>query len=147
MSEREGKLGIWKSMVPLHTIFHPTTETFSALWTELGGSFQEFAHHYAADLERYGHSPAEYLPKPNVPANILNISITLWQHFSAFELSIAGEAEYLLPIFTIGQFIEQAGRVTLPLAVHANHAACDGWHIAQFYALLQRELDGLALQV
>ncbi|CAM3672471.1 hypothetical protein DEFR109230_07985 [Deinococcus frigens] len=132
--------GIWDGVLPLYTVFHPETETFSALWTELGDDFGGFLSNYHADAQGYG-SLLEYLPKPGAPPHVLNISVAPWLGFSAFELKIQDGADSLLPIFTVGQYQESAGRLLMPVAVHANHAACDGFHIAQFYRELQRELD------
>lgn len=43
-----------------------------------------------------------------------------------------------MPIFTVGRYEESGGRLRMPVAVRANHAA---FHVAQFYQELQRELD------
>ncbi|CAM3316496.1 hypothetical protein DESA109040_07895 [Deinococcus saxicola] len=136
-----GQPGVWDSVLPLYTVFHPETETFSALWTELGSSFDGFLDNHRADAQNFGSSQ-DYLPRPNTPPNALNISVAPWLGFSAFGLNIHNGADYLLPVFTVGQYQESAGRLLMPVAVRANHAACDGFHIAQFYQELQRELDG-----
>lgn len=132
--------GVWDRVLPLYTVFHPETETFSALWTELGDSFGRFLANYHADAQEYGSNP-DYLPKPDAPPNALNISVAPWLGFSAFELNLQDGADYLLPIFTVGRYEESAGRLLIPVALRANHAACDGFHIAQFYQELQRELN------
>ncbi|GGL71823.1 chloramphenicol acetyltransferase CAT [Deinococcus aerolatus] len=137
--------GIWDSVLPLYTVVHPETETFSALWTELGSSLGEFLEHHHADAQHYGPLP-DYLPKPGTPPNALNISVTPWLGFSAFELNIQDAADYLLPVVTVGRYERSAGRLRMPVALRANHAACDGIHIAQFYQELQRELDAFMPQ-
>lgn len=136
----EHQPGVWDSVLPLYTVFHPETETFSALWTELGSRFGEFLGNHHADAQHYG-GLADYLPKPGTPPNAVNISIAPWLGFSAFELDIGEGADYLLPIFTVGRYEESAGRLRMPVALRASHAACDGFHVAQFYQELQRELD------
>ncbi|MDV6375100.1 CatA-like O-acetyltransferase [Deinococcus arenicola] len=142
MGLRDGEQpGIWDRLLPLYTVFYPETETFSALWTELGDSFDGFLENHRADGQEYGSRP-DYLPKPDAPPNLINISVAPWLGFSAFELNIQDGADYLLPVFTVGKYAESAGRLLMPVAVRANHAACDGFHIAQFYQELQRELDG-----
>lgn len=136
----DGQPGVWDSVLPLYTVFHSGTETFSALWTELGGDFDEFLKNHRADAQEYGPS-SDYLPKAGRPQGALNISVAPWLSFRAFELSIADGADDLLPIFTVGRYEESGGRLRMPVAVRANHAACDGFHVAQFYQELQRELD------
>ncbi|WP_268237178.1 CatA-like O-acetyltransferase [Deinococcus wulumuqiensis] len=81
---------------------------------------------------------AAFFPKGPAPAHAVNLSIAPWLDFSAFNLDYG--RDYLLPVFTAGRFTEEAGRVTLPLAVQANHAACDGWHVAEFFRVLDEEL-------
>ncbi|WP_162178692.1 CatA-like O-acetyltransferase [Deinococcus marmoris] len=114
--------------------------TGNSWWTELGGDFADFVDNHRADAQNFGSSQ-DYLPKPNTPPNALNISVAPWLGFSAFELNIQNGADYLLPIFTVGRYEESGGRLRMPVALRANHAACDGFHIAQFYQELQRELN------
>lgn len=65
-----------------------------------------------------------------------------WTTFEGFNLNLRHGYDYLLPIFTMGRFFEQDGRVLLPLAVQVNHAVCDGFHVCRFINELQSALDG-----
>ena len=138
MAEEGGAPGYWSEICPAYTVFHPATETFSVLWTEYSPDFGAFLARYQADVQRYGDAPA-FFPKGPPPPHALNISIAPWLDFSAFNLDYG--RDYLLPVFTAGRFSEEAGQVTLPLAVQANHAACDGWHVAEFFKVLAEELE------
>ena len=71
-----------------------------------------------------------YQPQTDVPENVLNISSIPWVEFTAFNLNMP--SDYLLPILTIGKYIEQDGRTLMPLAVQVHHAVCDGYHLGQF---------------
>ncbi|WP_448006911.1 CatA-like O-acetyltransferase [Agromyces bauzanensis] len=42
-----------------------------------------------------------------------------------------GGTRHLLPIFTIGRYVERDGRTLMPLAVQIHHAAADGFHTAR----------------
>jgi chloramphenicol O-acetyltransferase type A len=44
---------------------------------------------------------------------------------------------YLLPIFTIGKFIEQGEKTFMPLALQVHHSVCDGFHTGRFVNALQ----------
>ena len=44
------------------------------------------------------------------------------------------------PRITWGKIFEQNGRTLIPVLVQCNHALCDGRHLAEFYAALDREL-------
>ena len=138
MIEQGGVPGYWDEVCPAYTVFHPSTETFSVLWTDYTPDFADFLTQYQADVERYGDDSA-FFPKGPAPAHTVNLSIAPWLDFSAFNLDYG--RDYLLPVFTAGRFSEEAGRVTLPLAVQANHAACDGWHVAEFFKVLAEELE------
>ncbi len=143
MTLQGGQPGVWDRILPAYTVFRPESETFAVLWTELADSFPAFLAAFQADQAAFAASPG-FQPKGPAgpaPAGAINISIVPWLGLSAFELSFAGEDEYLLPVFTAGRYQERAGRLWLPLAVKVNHAACDGWHVAQFYQELQGRLD------
>ena len=141
MTLQNGQPGCWEKVIPTYTVFRPESETFAVLWTELGDSFPEFLSRFQADTQAQAKAP-DFYPKGPPPAHAVNISIVPWLGFTGFQLTFAGEENYLLPVFTAGQYRERAGRLWLPLSVRANHAACDGWHIAQFYAEVQRQIDG-----
>lgn len=74
-----------------------------------------------------------------MPANVFDISSLPWTSFTGFTLNMRGGWNHLLPIFTLGQYREVAGRMKLPLAVQIHHAAADGFHTAR----LIKELEEL----
>ncbi len=45
-----------------------------------------------------------------------------------------------IPIVTIGKFHESGGRVTAPIALQVHHSLADGYHMGQFYTLLEENL-------
>jgi chloramphenicol O-acetyltransferase type A len=49
----------------------------------------------------------------------------------------------ILPIFTIGKYFEQNGKIWLPIAIQVHHAICDGFHIARFVNELQEAMNTL----
>ena len=63
-----------------------------------------------------------------------------WLSFTGFHLNRSGSGKYLLPIFTMGKFVEREGRRLLPLAVQVHHAACDGYHVGKFVECLQEKI-------
>lgn len=66
-----------------------------------------------------------------------------WLHFSSFDLNLKQGYDYLMPIFTMGKYIEENGKTILPFSVLAHHAVCDGWHVSKFINELQQEIDNL----
>lgn len=57
------------------------------------------------------------------------MSMVPWASFEAFHLNLQKGYDYLPPIFTMGRFHEEGGKVLLPLAVQVHHAVCDGFHL------------------
>lgn len=141
MALREGELVLYSSMEPCYTVFHPETETFSNIWTEYAPDYGEFLRRYNADLERYGSSTA-FMAKPGVPENSFTVSMIPWAGFDGFNLNTA-DFKYLIPIFTLGRYREEAWRCLLPIAVQVHHAVCDGYHICTFINDLQEQINSL----
>ena len=49
--------------------------------------------------------------------------------------------DHLAPIFTLGRYLDRAGRTMLPVSVQVHHAAADGFHTARLVNELQGMLD------
>lgn len=47
------------------------------------------------------------------------------------------------PRIVFGKFIREGERTLMPLAIQANHALVDGWHIGQFYQKFQELADSI----
>ena len=136
-------LGIYDQMHPAYTIFNKEGKNFSGIWTEYSEDYQTFLRAYEADTEMYANATS-YLPKPDRPGNTFDVSMIPWFSFTSFDINVFGEGTYLLPIFTLGKFFEANGRRMLPLAIQVHHAVCDGYHVGQFVAMLQSEIDFFA---
>ena len=120
-------------------IFNEERKNFSSVWTPFDPDYQTFLRRYLADVERYKTSP-HYRPKPGAPENCFDVSMVPWLSFTGFHLNLYGSGKYLLPIFTMGKFVEREGRRLLPLAVQVHHAACDGYHVGKFVERLQEKI-------
>jgi chloramphenicol O-acetyltransferase type A len=123
------RLGYWERASPLYTVLSPDTKTFSGIWTPYDENFASFYRACIADIDRYGNGA--FMPQADQPANLINISSIPWLDFTAFNLNLTPN-DYLLPIFTIGKYIERDGTTQMPLAIQVHHAVCDGYHLGQF---------------
>ena len=135
-----GELGTYDEMIPSYTIFHEDTETFSNLWTEYMPNIEEFSRAYENDIQRYGSNHG-MIGKPDVPENVFNVSMIPWSTFDGFNLNLQKGYDYLIPIFTMGKYYEEDGKILLPLAVQVHHAVCDGFHICRFVNELQELIN------
>ena len=138
---RAGQLGIYDRLHPCYTVFHPETETFSNLWTEYDSDYETFCASYRRDIAEYAKRPGME-GKPGAPENTFPVSMLPWASFEGFNLNLQKGYDFLLPIFTMGRFREERGKVLLPLAIQVHHAVCDGFHLCRFVNELQERLEG-----
>lgn len=136
----KGELGIYSEMIPCYTIFHKETETFSNLWTEYTSDFENFCMAYEDDMLEFGAQKG-MTGKPNMPQNCFTVSMIPWTTFDGFHLNLQKGYDYLLPIFTMGKYYEENGRIILPFAIQVHHAVCDGFHACRFVNELQELLN------
>lgn len=132
----EGQLGYWEKLEPLYTIFNEQSESFSNLWTETTSSFECFYKNFESDLNQYS-TLGGIFPKTPIPENTIPISMIPWSTFSAFNLNINNNSNFLLPIVTAGKFYLKKDTTYLPVSLQVHHAVCDGYHAALFMNQLQ----------
>lgn len=137
----DGEVVLFADMQPCYTVFHKETETFSNLWTEYSDDYDVFCSNYEEDIHLFGNVEG-FIAKPNIPANSFTVSMIPWTTFEGFNLNLK-DFNYLLPIFTIGKYIEENGKIWLPLAVQVHHAVCDGFHTCRFINDVQSTIDAL----
>lgn len=146
MGYADNQIGMFDRIEPAYTIFHADTETYATLWTEYNADFKTFYDNCTSDIDTYKDERTldEYLfAKPNAPANSFVITAIPWTSFTGFSHRMDNGSKYLAPWFTIGKYFEQEEKTLLPLAVHVNHAVCDGFHVSRFLNELQSLVDSL----
>ena len=135
-----GELGVYSEMLPCYTVFHKDTETFSNLWTEYKPNLEDFCVAYENDLLKYGEQHG-MSGKPNIPSNSFTVSMLPWTTFEGFNLNLQKGYDYLIPIFTMGNYFQEKERIILPIAIQVHHAVCDGFHVCRFINELQELID------
>nr|AYM48483.1 chloramphenicol acetyltransferase [uncultured bacterium] len=141
-----GQLGFFDKMIPCYTVFHKDTETFSTIWTEYIEDYKEFCTAYEKDGKLYG-SVHHLEAKPNTPPNVFNVSMIPWESFDGFHLNLQKGFDYLLPIFTLGKYYEENGRLLIPFAVQVHHAVCDAYHVCRLKHEVQEILNQLPAEI
>lgn len=134
------QVGVFDLLHPSYTVFNKTSQTFTNIWTSYEVLFSEFYELYLRDVKDYGEVE-KFLAKPNVPANVFYISSIPWVNFTGFNLNLPKVTDDLLPIFTIGKYVEQNDKVWLPIAIQVHHAVCDGYHLCKFIHDLQDAMN------
>ena len=123
----KGQLGLWNFVSPCYAVFQEDEKTFSNIWSMYDANFSIFYRHFLQDVEKYGQAK-DFMAKPDEPGNTFPVSCIPWVDFTAFNLNIYDDARYLKPIFTIGKYTSQEGKVMIPLSIQCHHAICDGYH-------------------
>ncbi|MBB6633178.1 type A chloramphenicol O-acetyltransferase [Cohnella thailandensis] len=140
--DSEGRLGYWDRMSPGFTIFHEEDKTFSSIWAPFREEFAAFYEGYLQATKTYKNAKSLF-PDPGEPPNTFPVSSIPWVGFTGFNLSVYNEGTYLLPIFTMGKYKEQDGKILLPLSAQLHHAVCDGYHAGVlFHELQELAADG-----
>ncbi|MCS2152693.1 type A chloramphenicol O-acetyltransferase [Scandinavium goeteborgense] len=142
MAMKNNELVIWNEVHPNYTIFHNETETFSALWSHYDGNIHHFQNVYSEDVARYGNN-LSYWPKEESRENIFFISAIPWVSFTSFNVNVANMQNFFAPMFTLGKYYNQDGKILLPLAVQVHHSVCDGFHVARLINELQEMCDDI----
>lgn len=135
----KGQLCIMDYLNPSYTIFHDDTKTFSNLFTEYDENFITFYENYKKDIKEYGGSH-KLNPKGNIE-NYFNISALPSVDFTAFNLNLKNDSNYLLPIFTLGKFKVIDNKTILPLAIQVHHGVIDGYHLGRFVEILKQNIE------
>ncbi|WP_173923093.1 CatA-like O-acetyltransferase [Agromyces sp. Marseille-P2726] len=125
-----GAPATWPVVHPAFTVFNPARETFAAVWTPYDADFGAF-HDRAAELLADAASATTMFPLGELPPDVFDVSSLPWTSFTGFSLQIDGGSRHLLPIFTLGRYVERDGRTFMPLGVQIHHASADGFHTAR----------------
>lgn len=142
--DQEGNPGTHDVMHPNYTVFHPDDHTFSDLWSEHDEDFARFYQRFLEDVAAYGDNRG-IKARPGQPGNFYCISCVPWLDFTGYSAVVPGGQPNIFPVITYGKATEEAGKVTLPMAINISHAAADGWHTAEFVNDLQVLLDTVTL--
>jgi chloramphenicol O-acetyltransferase type A len=134
----DGSPGVWDVVHPMFTVFHPETETFSALAVPYDDDFRRFHDAALATMEQY-RDDVRMFPQDDRPRNVFDVSTFPRTSFTGFALHVEDGSDHLLPIITLGRYRSVGDRTLLPLALQINHAAADGFHTSR----LLDELEAL----
>ncbi len=138
---KDGVLGYWETLTPAYPQFHEDDKTTSLLWTEYDNCFQSFYHAYIDDTQTYGDDHGILTTKGVPLPNAYIISCIPWFSFNSFSLHNHGIKDYYVPSFEAGGFVENNGKIQMPLSVTVHHATTDGYHLKVFFEELQKTMN------
>ena len=142
IAEQDGQVGYYSSLTPLYASFHEDDKTFSLMWTEFDENFSAFHAAYLHNQQTYGQNhgvlaQAGQLPPPNA----YTVSALPWISFQHFAVHSYENKPYYFPSVEAGKFIEEKGRILMPLSITCHHATTDGYHVSQFLEQLQADMN------
>lgn len=140
MAYRGETLGYYEVCHPSYTIFHEDDQTFSDIWSEYDPDFAVFYRNVTHDMAEW-RDVKGVKTKPDKPANFCPVSCVPWLDFTSVAHDTTGPGPMYFPVITFGKYRAENGRLTLPLCLHINHAAADGYHTAMLMQDLQNLLD------
>jgi len=69
--------------------------------------------------------------------DLLHFSVIPWVSFTAFQHARRHDAKDSVPKIVFGKYFEQGDQLMMPVSVEVHHALADGYHVGQFFSLMQ----------
>lgn len=123
-----GELGYWDEVVPSYTVFHDEHKTFTDIWSPYHADLEVFYEMVVRDIKQYGNITGVIKARPGQPENFCPISCLPWLSFTGFAQDTYSENSLLFPLIKFGKYLDDSGKVMLPIAVFVHHAVADGYH-------------------
>jgi len=129
----------WDVIHPTQYVFHEDTETCTPVYSMYYEEYAEFYRHALDDLQAAQQTREYLLDAANHP-NWFDASYISWLSYDSLHIELPDGYLYLAPIVNWGKYREENGRLMMPVTVRMNHAAADGFLIANVFRLLEREI-------
>ncbi|QXP64864.1 chloramphenicol acetyltransferase [Polaribacter sp. R2A056_3_33] len=106
--------------------------------------------HYAEDLEIFNKNFLEEKERilnstdlfpPIVSDSCIYCSALPWFTFTSQKEPVSGVKNESIPKLSFGKTYQENDRIMMPVAIAANHALVDGYHIGLFFEEYQKQLD------
>lgn len=137
---QSGELICWDQINPTHYIFHEDTETCTPVYSVYYEDYKTFYNAALKDIER-GKSTREYALDAENHPNWFDASYISWMSYDSLNIELPDGYLYLAPIINWGRYREENDRLKMPVSVRLNHAAADGYLIANVFRLLELEIN------
>ncbi|MDO4490936.1 MAG: CatA-like O-acetyltransferase [Lachnospiraceae bacterium] len=142
-ADQQGNPCLWEEIHPNFTVFHKDDETFSDIWMEYYPDLEMFEENYQKILAQYGDKKGIKV-RENQPPNFFPVSCVPWISFDSVTTQTVGSTMApLFPIIDYGKYELDHGKYRMPVSISISHAAMDGFHLAKFFEILQRNADAM----
>ncbi|MBR5088432.1 MAG: chloramphenicol acetyltransferase [Ruminiclostridium sp.] len=130
---------------PTQYIFHEDTETCTPVYTDYCEDYDTFYRGAMQDVER-AKQTRDYLLDPAGHPNWFDASFVSWLSYDSLNVELPDGYLYFMPIVNWGKYREENGRLMMPVTVRLNHAAADGYLLANVYRLIERGIEEFCKQ-
>ncbi len=124
---------------PIQYIFHEDTETCTPVYSRWYEDYGTFYAHAAEDVEK-GKQTRECVFDIQGHPNWFDASYISWLSYDSLNVELPDGFLHLPPIVNWGRYRNENGRLMMPVTVRMNHAAADGFLLANVYRLLEKEI-------
>lgn len=114
--------------------------TFGFSLMEFHPDIIAFADVAKNEIERVRNTPGLFTREFDND-NIIHFSAIPWVDFTALSHARSFTFPDSCPKISVGKMTETDGRKSMPVSVHVHHGLMDGYHVGQFFDVLQREMD------
>ncbi|RZJ69091.1 MAG: chloramphenicol acetyltransferase [Flavobacterium sp.] len=114
--------------------------TFGFSLIEYTDDFTSFTEIAKAEIERVRNTTGLFTRAFEVD-NLIHFSAVPWIDFTSLSHARSFSIPDSCPKISVGKMTESNGRRMMPVSVHVHHGLLDGYHVGQFYDLLQQKLD------
>ncbi|MBT2652744.1 chloramphenicol acetyltransferase [Oceanobacillus sp. ISL-73] len=130
----------WQELVPTFTNFNQEIELFYSLWLEESTDYKSVDLEFKKLIKKYANT-TDIAPMGLVPPNVVNISSIPWLHFEHFSSQSGANKNNLTPMITTGKYEKVGSQLLMSVNIKVHHATVDGYHVALFFEILQREMN------
>lgn len=131
----DGQLGFFDEVSASYLIFHDDDKTFSCAFTKYNTDFKTFYKNITDDMEKYKDVKGFETIKSE--SNSFPVSCLPWLNYTGFNLNLPVNVNFYAPIITWGKYVNNNGKIEMPVTIQINHAVADGYHTSMLFKNIQ----------
>jgi len=141
------KYRIQNGKVMIHDVIHASPTilrddyTFGFSFIHFDEDFKRFNKNLEAEKNRILNS-TEMFPEQNTE-DCIYCSAMPWFNFSGHKEPLFGVKKESVPKLAFGKYVKKDDKLMMPVAIAANHALVDGYHVGLFVKKFQKLLDNI----
>jgi chloramphenicol O-acetyltransferase type A len=139
---RNDKVVLHDRLHPSFTHLNKENGLFKYVTADMGDDLREFARIAGekAEQQKGLFAPGDGDERDD----LLYLTCIPWVSFTHISHTITLSKDDSIPRISWGKYFSDSGKTLLPFSVQVNHALTDGYHIGQYYTVLQNYFDHLS---